>query len=365
MVGKVVDVYVYHQLGCGPGPIPGMASGHAQASSSASSAVVSASSPAVSSADSPDASGADSLMRPASIFTCGFSAMTRYSDGRVDAAAASIAAAMRALFASRVTAPTDAIPASTMSRGPPGDSIFFSRWRPPGRSAPRMPGSFFRRMLRNLLLSRVGQATTWLPCAAVDLCRLSLRRASGTGGSESGMPSAVLAMTAASRSSVFASPGEQLGLRAVGRRFRVGDRQAGETARYRERPIAAGWSTTTGRPAPIQASSSSGSCSVLAAMGSLQRLALPGHVARLMGELPDVDPLRRLGRWRLRSAWRCPSDRRSIGALPARHPHHLAVALLDGGARRFPIGRQKQRRLSRRQSLGTYVNRSPTVKQVA
>jgi hypothetical protein len=65
-------------------------------------------------------------------------------------------------------------------------------------------------MLRSLFLSRVEHATMWLLCAAIDLAASSLSPRSGTGRSESGMPSAVLAMTAASRSSVFASPANSL-----------------------------------------------------------------------------------------------------------------------------------------------------------
>lgn len=65
-------------------------------------------------------------------------------------------------------------------------------------------------MLRSLFLSRVEQVTMWFLCAAIDLAASSLSSCLGTGRSESGMPRAVLAMTAASRSSVYASPANSL-----------------------------------------------------------------------------------------------------------------------------------------------------------
>lgn len=61
-------------------------------------------------------------------------------------------------------------------------------------------------MLRSLFLSRVAQVTMWSRCAAIDLAAPSRASSRGTGSSASGMPSAVLAITIASRSSVFASP---------------------------------------------------------------------------------------------------------------------------------------------------------------
>jgi len=59
-------------------------------------------------------------------------------------------------------------------------------------------------------LSRVAQVTMWSLCDASDLAASSLSSGSGTGSSESGMPSAVLAITIASRSSVLASPAKSL-----------------------------------------------------------------------------------------------------------------------------------------------------------
>ena len=65
-------------------------------------------------------------------------------------------------------------------------------------------------MLRSLFLSRVAQVTMWLRCAAIDLAASSRASPRGTGSSASGMPRAVLAITIASRASVFASPANSL-----------------------------------------------------------------------------------------------------------------------------------------------------------
>ena len=65
-------------------------------------------------------------------------------------------------------------------------------------------------MERSLFLSRVAQVTMWSRCAAMDRAASSLASSRGTGSSASGMPSAVLAITVASRSSVLASPANSL-----------------------------------------------------------------------------------------------------------------------------------------------------------
>ena len=66
------------------------------------------------------------------------------------------------------------------------------------------------RMLRSLFLSLVAQVTMWFRWAAIDLAASSSAFSRGTGSSASGMPRAVLAITIASRSSVFASPADNL-----------------------------------------------------------------------------------------------------------------------------------------------------------
>ena len=103
------------------------------------------------------------------------------------------------------------------------------------------------------------------------------------------MPSAVLAMTAASRSSSLRR------LRTAWQRHgrdsaQVGDRQAGELGpRYRERPNVAGLVDDDQRPG---ADLGKQFVQVVLGVGyglASRHLALSGCVARPMGKLPDVD----------------------------------------------------------------------------
>ena len=65
-------------------------------------------------------------------------------------------------------------------------------------------------MLRSLFLLRVFSQVRKSLCAASDLAASISGGLSATGSSASGMPSAVFAMTIASRSSVLASPANSL-----------------------------------------------------------------------------------------------------------------------------------------------------------
>ena len=174
---------------------------------------------------------------------------------------------------------------------------------------------------------------------------------------------------------------EQLGSAMGGDSGQVGDRQAASLALdIASDPMLRGWSTTTSVPAPTWANSSSRSCSVLAT-----------------GLLPGTSPC--LVAWHAQwenfptsipetagqvaaSVGMALSFRSSVDRSAASRDTRITWPWrsLDGGARQFPISRRKQRRPRRqhppgprgagaegrprapdRQSLGTYVNRSPTV----
>ena len=180
------------------GPIPGTVSRHAYVPSSASS-------PAMASSMR-DASSFASLIRLASVMTCGFSAFMRYSDGLVEASAADRASFIRALLAPLVAAPRDALPASATPKGPPSFSSMDSQPASERSASASNAGQDSSSMLRRRFLSLVAQVTRWSRCDASDLAASSLSSGSAIGSSASGTPRAVLAMTKASRSSVFTSP---------------------------------------------------------------------------------------------------------------------------------------------------------------
>ena len=101
-------------------------------------------------------------------------------------------------------------------------------------------------MLRRRFLSLVAQVTMWLLWAASDLAASRASSGSGTGSSASGMPSAVFAMTRASRSSVLASPANSLAAWCAASPGRYATPSPASLAReIASKPMLRHWSTTT------------------------------------------------------------------------------------------------------------------------
>ena len=117
-----------------------------------------------------------------------------YSDGLVEDSAAAQAASK--------AAPSALLPASRIPQGPPRASRAASQRSSERSASASKAGQDSSSTLRRRFLSRVAQVTMWSLWEASDLAASSLPSGSGAGNRASGMPSAVLAMTAASRSSV-------------------------------------------------------------------------------------------------------------------------------------------------------------------
>lgn len=153
-----------------------------------------------------DASSIASDMRLASIFTCGFSALTMTSGGLVDEAIAVQASARAGPPAPRMSAESDALPASATPQAPPRRARTRSHLGSEGSTRASNAGQDSKRMERSRFLSLVAHVTMWSRCETSDLAASRPPSRSGTGSSASGRPMAVLANTWASRSSVLASP---------------------------------------------------------------------------------------------------------------------------------------------------------------
>ena len=187
---------------------------------------------------------------------------------------------------------------------------------PTGRRRPRGPGRTRSSTARRRFLSLVAQATTWSRC---DERARAASRASprpGTPDRESGTPRAVRAITAASRSSVLASPANSPAARLAARPGRWATPRPAARARLTARdPMLRNWSTTTSVPAGAEANSASSSASLLRT-GALDSTSRRGRSGR-----PSGRTCRRLGRARPR-AWSMalsrwyPSGSRSTGWPP-------------------------------------------------
>ena len=119
-------------------------------------------------------------------------------------------------------------------------------------------------MLLSLFLSRVAQAIKWSLCAASDLAASSFSSGAEMGSSASGMPSAVLAITRASRSSVLASPANNLDASCAAMPGRYATGSPASLARLMgSDPMLRTWSTTTSVCGPTCENSASSSFSAL------------------------------------------------------------------------------------------------------
>lgn len=105
-----------------------------------------------------------------------------------------------------MSAENDALPASAAPRAPPGRARTRGHLGSEGSARASSAGRDSKRMGRGRFLSFVEHVTMWSRCEASGLAASRFPSRSGTGGSASGGPMAVLAITRASRSSVLASP---------------------------------------------------------------------------------------------------------------------------------------------------------------
>lgn len=172
----------------------------------------------------------------------------------MEAAAASPAASARG-----PPAPERAIP-----HAPPNPASSSSHRRSDRSTAASRAGQDSSSTARRRFLSLVAQATTWSRC---DERARAASRASprpGTPDRESGTPRAVRAITAASRSSVLASPANRPAARLAASPGRWATPSPAARARLTARdPMLRNWSTTTSVPAGAEANSASSSASLL------------------------------------------------------------------------------------------------------
>ena len=183
-------------------------------------------------------------------------------------------------------------------------------------------------MLRSLFLLCVFLQVRKSLCAASDLAASISGGLSATAGSASGMPSAVLAMAIASRSSVLASPPNSLAASWVARPGRYAD--GIPAARARESasaPMLRTWSTTTRAPGN-SAKSESRAFSLLAT--GLLASTSPSRVAThaQCDDFPTSSPMTISGL--LGGAMVVSSNRQADRKPSPRHPHYLAVAPAPG-----------------------------------
>ena len=147
------------------------------------------------------------------------------------------------------------------------------------------------RMLRNRFLHLVLSQVRKSLCAASDLAARISGSRSTTGSSASGMPSAVFAMTIASRSSVFASPPKSFDASWAARPGKYADGMPAAFARdSASAPMLRDWSTTTSAPGNL-AKRESSSLSLLAtgALSSTSPSRLATHAQ--CDDFPTSSPM--------------------------------------------------------------------------
>ena len=179
-------------------------------------------------------------------------------------------------------------------------------------------------MLRSLFLLRVLLQVRKSLCAASDLAASISGGLSATGSSASGMPSAVFAMTIASRSSVLASPANSLEAPCAASPGRYARSIPASLARESaSEPMLRTWSTTTSAPGYC-AQSPSMAFSLLG-MGLLARSS-PSRVTThaQCADFPTSSPMTILGL--VGGAMVVSSNRQADRKPSPRHPHYLAVA---------------------------------------
>ena len=224
----------------------------------------------------------------ASSFTARSSAATADASGLVEEAVERTRASILPRAAPRVSA---AAPGARRRppTSPPRDAMSLS-WGPSDRStSASKAGHDSSRMLRSRFLFLVFSQVRKFLWAASALAAATVGPGSPTGRSASGMPSAVFAMTIASRSSVLASPAKTGGpVRRESRQVRR--RHPGRPARASARaPMLRDWSTTTSASGK-RPNSESGSSSLFATGGAQQHLAISSRDACPVGRFPDIEP---------------------------------------------------------------------------
>ncbi len=183
-------------------------------------------------------------------------------------------------------------------------------------------------MLRSLFLLCVFLQVRKSLCAASDLAASISGGLSATAGSASGMPSAVLAMAIASRSSVLASPANSLEAPCAASPGRYARGIPASLARESaSEPMLRTWSTTTSAPGYC-AQSPSMTFSLLG-MGLLARSS-PSRVTThaQCADFPTSSPMTISGL--LGGAMVVSSNRQADRKPSLRHPHYLAVAPAPG-----------------------------------
>ena len=182
----------------------------------------------------------------ASSLTARSSAAMAAASGLVEEAVERTRASILPRAAPRVSAAALRGPASATDQAPPRDAMSLS-WGPSDRSTnASKAGHDSSRMLRSRFLLLVFSQVRKFLWAASALAAATVGPGSPTGRSASGMPSAVFAMTIASRSSVLASPAKSLAAPCAASPGRYAADIPAALARASARaPMLRDWSTTT------------------------------------------------------------------------------------------------------------------------